>query len=227
MATKSVPVPSTRRSRSKPVEVTGFLALRPFSEGELERVVRVLAAEGLGDMRPTLIALSPDDATAVAAGNVRSVSASVIRDTAPALTAGRDQQSELTSALAAARERGTALKETLLSNSDMLNTATLAELLGMSEEGVRLKRKRHEILGLDFAKRGIRYPGWQVLEGRQLLPSLPRLFAVLGEDPWRLFRFLQQHHSELGGARAVDLLRQGQIEDVLAAAENTVTGAFA
>jgi hypothetical protein len=227
MATKSAPAPSTRRARSKAVEVTGFLALRPFSEGELEHVVRVLAAEGLGDMRPTRIALSSDDAIAVAAGNVRSVSASVIRDTAPARTATRDQHDELTRALAAARERGTALKETLLADSDMLNTAALAELLGMSEEGVRLKRKRHEIIGLDFAKRGIRYPAWQVLEGRQLLPALPRIFAVLGEDPWRLFRFLQQHHRELGGARALDSLRQGQIEDVLAAAENTAAGAFA
>lgn len=40
----------------------------------------------------------------------------------------------------------------------MLNTAAIANLLGMSEEGVGLKRKRHEILGLEPAKRGIRYP---------------------------------------------------------------------
>jgi hypothetical protein len=109
----------------------------------------------------------------------------------------------------------------------MLTTAAMAELLGMSEEGVRLKRNRHEILGLVSAKRGIRYPAWQVLEGRRLLPALPRLFAVLGDDPWRLFRFLQQHHSELGGARALDSLRDGLVEGVLAAAENTATGAFA
>jgi hypothetical protein len=96
----------------------------------------------------------------------------------------------------------------------------------MSEEGVRLKRKRHEILGLESAKRGIRYPAWQVLEGRQLLPALPRLFTMLGDDPWRLFRFLQQHHSELGGDRALDALRLGRVDGVLAAAENTATGAF-
>jgi hypothetical protein len=41
----------------------------------------------------------------------------------------------------------------------------------MSEEGIRVKRKLHEILGLEFAKRGIRYPGWQVLPDRRLLPA--------------------------------------------------------
>jgi hypothetical protein len=98
----------------------------------------------------------------------------------------------LTAALAAARTRGAAVEKALLANPDMLNTAAMADLLGMSEEGVRLKRRRHEILGLESAKRGIRYSARQVLEGRQLLPALPRLFAMLGGDPWRLFRFLQQ-----------------------------------
>jgi DUF1365 family protein len=118
------------------------------------------------------------------------------------------------------------MKEELLADPNMLNTAAIADLLGMSEEGVRLKRKRHEILGLESAKRGIRYPSWQVLEDGKLLPGLPRIFAILGEDPWRLFRFLQQHHSELGGGRALDALRHGRVDSVLAAAENTATGAF-
>ncbi len=228
MATKSLPAPAPpRRPRPKPVEVTALLALRPFSEGELKRVSRVLAAEGLGDMRPTRITLAPDDAKAVAAGDARPIPASIVWDKAPPPAAAGDPDGTLTEALAAARGRGTAVKEALLADPDMLNTAAMAELLGMSEEGVRLKRKRHEILGLESAKRGIRYPAWQVLEGRQLLPALPRLFAMLGDDPWRLFRFLQQHHSELGGARALDSLRQGRVEGVLAAAENTATGAFA
>jgi hypothetical protein len=114
-----------------------------------------------------------------------------------------------------------------LADPEMLNTAALAERLGMSEEGIRLKRKRHEILGLAFAKRGIRYPGWQVLPDRQLLPALPRLFAVLGDESWRLFRFLQLHHAELGGQRAREALRRGRVEAVLTAAENVASGAFA
>jgi hypothetical protein len=37
---------------------------------------------------------------------------------------------------------GAEVKEALLADPEMLNTAAIADLLGMSEEGVRLKRKR-------------------------------------------------------------------------------------
>jgi hypothetical protein len=228
MATKSVPLPASaaRNPRHKPVEVTALLVLRPLSDVELQRISRALAAEGLADMRPTRIVLTPDDAKAIAAGDEHAVPASIVRGKAPRLARARSPDAALTEALATARTRGAEVKEELLADPDMLNTAAIADLLGMSEEGVRLKRKRHEILGLESAKRGIRYPAWQVLEGRQLLPALPRLFAMLGDDPWRLFRFLQQHHNELGGDRALDALRLGRVDGVLAAAENTATGAF-
>ena len=229
MATKPLPLSAstTQNPRREPIEVTALLALRPLSAGELKRVSRALAAEGLEDMRPTRIFLTQDDAKAVAAGDERAVPASIVRDKAPRPARTRSSDAALTAALAAARARGAAVQEELLADPEMLNTAGIANLLGMSEEGVRLKRKRHEILGLESAKRGIRYPAWQVLEGRQLLPALPRLFAMLGDDPWRLFRFLQQHHGELGGDRALDALRHGKVNGVLAAAENTATGAFA
>jgi hypothetical protein len=229
MATKPIPLPSPapRSPRRKPVEVIALLAVRPLSDGELKRVSRALAAEGIEDMRPTRIFLTQDDAKAVAAGDERAVPASIVRDSAPRPARARRLDVALTEALVAARARGATVKEDLLTDPEMLNTAAIAHLLGMSEEGVRLKRKRHEILGLEFAKRGIRYPAWQVLEGRQLLPALPLLFAMLGNDPWRLFRFLQQHHGELGGERALDALRHGEVNGVLAAAGNTATGAFA
>jgi len=102
----------------------------------------------------------------------------------------------------------------------------MADRLGMSEEGVRLKRKRHEVLGLEFAKRGIRYPSWQVVEDHQLIPDLPKVFAILGDDSWRIYRFLLQEHPELGGRRAIDELKRGRIENVLAAAQNMAAGAF-
>lgn len=227
MAAKPLPLPTSaaRSPRRKPVEVTALLALRPLSDGELKRVSRALAAEGFEDMLPTRIVLTPGDAKAVAAGDGRAVPAAIVQDKAPRATRSRSPDA-LTEALAAARTRGAEVKDALLADPEMLNTAAIADLLGMSEEGVRLKRKRHEILGLESAKRGIRYPAWQILEDRQLLPALPRLFALLGDDPWRLFRFLQQHHSELGGDRALDALRLGRVDGVLAAAENTATGAF-
>jgi hypothetical protein len=225
MVSKALSVPSIVDSRRrKPVEATALLALRPLAAGELERVSRVLAAEGIEGLHATRIRLTARDAETVSHGDVGPVSATIIQEHLPNPT---EPDTTLAGALTAARARGMALKEELLADPDMLNTASIAERLGMSEEGVRLKRKRHEILGLEFAKRGIRYPGWQILPDRQLLPALPRLFALLGDDPWRLFRFLQQHHSELGGRRALEALRRGRVEAVLAAAENAASGAFA
>jgi hypothetical protein len=58
----------------------------------------------------------------------------------------------LTEASAAARTRGAAVEKELLANPDMLNTAAIPDLLDMSEEGVRLKRRRHEIPGLKSAR---------------------------------------------------------------------------
>ncbi len=231
MATRPAPLPHPRTSaartqRRKSVEVTALVAPRRLSEGELERVSRVLAAEGIGDMRATRIVLTPSDAQTASGGSGQPIPATIVRDKPYRSGQARSRDDALAEALAAARSRGAAMKEGLLSDSDMLSTAGMAELLGMSEEGVRLKRKRHEILGLEFAKRGIRYPVWQILEDRQLLPGLPRLFEVLGGDPWRLFRFLQQHHSELGGIRALDALRRGRVDGVLAAAVNAASGAF-
>jgi hypothetical protein len=85
MSIKPLPLPSSapRNRRHKPVEVTALLALRPLSAGELKRVSRALAAEGLAEMRPTRIVLTPDDAKAVAAGDERAVPASILRDKAP------------------------------------------------------------------------------------------------------------------------------------------------
>jgi hypothetical protein len=120
------------------------------------------------------VSLAPDDAEAVAAGRERVVRASI----APSDGALHPAQSgsldvPLAKALAAARTRGRLEKERMLTDSSMLNSSAIANLLGMSEEGVRQKRKRHEVLDLELAKRGIRYPAWQVIEGRQLLPAFP------------------------------------------------------
>jgi hypothetical protein len=59
--------------------------------------------------------------------------------------------------LDAARSRGAALKDEMLSDIDTLSTAGLAERLGMSEEQVCLKRRRHRVLGDEVAKRGLGY----------------------------------------------------------------------
>jgi hypothetical protein len=107
----------------------------------------------------------------------------------------------------------------------MLPASEFAKFIGVSREAVRAKHQRREVLGLRGAKRGLRFPRWQVSSDGGLLPELPRFFDLLGGDSWTVYRFLNQHHSELEGDIALSALQRGKVSQVLAAAENTA-GAF-
>ncbi len=226
MASKAVSTsPNPAGKGRKPMPVTAFLAAHQLSDREIAHVLRALEEKGIKRLRATKVLLVKPT------NHLRELDqepgpASIVENDGPVEVA-IGPAGALASALDAARARGATLKEEMLSDPEMLSTAGLAERLGMSEEGVRLKRLRHEVLGVEVAKRGIRYPAWQILPGRQILPGLPRLFAVLGDDPWRLLRFLQQNHAELRGRRAFEALQKGQVDEVLAAAENAAMGVFA
>jgi hypothetical protein len=231
-ARKQASTPGARHQSSRPtglrsgIEGTALVTLRAMTSVEMARLTKALETEGIGDVMPARIILSRADARRVASGSARAFKVTVVPgETAEAVVAEAPEQT-LERSLKAARVRGEAVKDQLLADPEMLSTAQMAERLGMSEEGIRLKRKRHEVLGLEFARRGIRYPSWQLLENRQLLRDLPRLFSVLGDSPWAVYRFLLQRHPELGGARAVDAFKRGRLNGVLAAAENTASGAF-
>jgi len=137
-------------------------------------------------------------------------------------SAGAD---DLDAALAEARGRGVSRAVEILLGPEMLSAADFAKFIGVSRESVRTKYQRNEVLGLKGAKRGLRYPKWQITSDGGLLPELPRLFEVLGGESWTVYRFLTQHHPELDGDTALSALQRGTVEKVLAAAENTA-GAF-
>ena len=216
----------TRRGAAGPppnVEVSALVALHTIPDGEMVRITEVLKSAGIGDIKPARVILSRSAAERVASGRLATVQATIVAGSADL---GEEQPPALSRALDAAKSRGDVFKQGLLADPNMLSTAEMALRLGMSEEGVRLKRKRHEVLGLELAKRGIRYPAWQILEDHQLLPMLPRLFDILGDSPWTIYRFLLQHHAELGGVRALEALQRGRVDAVIAAARNIAGGGF-
>lgn len=133
---------------------------------------------------------------------------------------------ELERALDAARERGRLRAAEILSGEEMLSADDFAELLGVSRVTVNAKRQKHEVLALDGAKRGFRFPKWQLDENGKPFPALPKLFEQLGDSPWTVYRFLMQHHPELGGARGVDALRRGRGDEVITTAEGVARGNF-
>ena len=144
---------------------------------------------------------------------------------APNPTATEDERLE--ASLDAARERGRLRAAQILDQDDMLTAEQFAERLGVSRMTVNARRQKHELLGLDGAKRGFRFPAWQVDDDGKAFDALPRLFELLGDNAWTVYRFLTQRHAALEGSAAKDALRQGKTPQVLQAAESQAQGDFA
>lgn len=125
----------------------------------------------------------------------------------------------LQDALAAARERGRLRAAEILGAEDMVSADAFAAVLGTSRMTVNTKRQNGQVLGLDGAKRGFRFPLWQLdAEGRPHVELSP-LHGQLG-GAWGVYRFLVQPHGELDGLTGREALKRGMGKAVLAAAES-------
>jgi hypothetical protein len=144
----------------------------------------------------------------------------------PAGSSADADDDELERALDAARERGRLRAAEILSGEDMLSADDFAELLGVSRVTVNAKRQKHEVLALDGAKRGFRFPAWQIDENGKPFGAMPKLFEHLGDSPWAVYRFLVQRHPALGGVRGVDALRRGRAAEAISTAESIARGDF-
>ncbi len=132
---------------------------------------------------------------------------------------------ELQAALAAARERGRRRVAEILAEDDMLSAEAFADLLGVSRVTVNTKRQNGQVLGLDGAKRGFRFPSWQLDRDGRPYATLPKLHEVLG-GAWAVYRFLVTPHGAFDGRTGLDALKRGQDDDVIAAAESVARGDF-
>ena len=146
---------------------------------------------------------------------IDSASDSAIIDAAPEVA-----NADLDRALAAARERGQRRVAEILSDPDMLSADNLARLLGTTRATINTKRQNRQLLGLEGATRGFRFPSWQIGEDGKPFAALPTLFDRLGDSPWAVYRFLVQSHPELDGETGRDALRKGRTADVIEAAES-------
>jgi len=134
--------------------------------------------------------------------------------------------SPLDAALARAKGRGATKVAEILKGADMLTAQEFGALIGTTHTTVNAKRKGHEVLALQGATRGFRYPRWQITPEHLPLPGLAQLFEALGDQPWTVYRFLRAAHAELGGKTALDALKAGQVEAVVGVAANQTAGAF-
>ena len=145
----------------------------------------------------------------------------------PRVASAVHQDDALDEALRHARSRGAEQVARILKSPDMLTARAFGPLVGMSHETVNQKRKVGELLGLQGATRGYRFPRWQITDEGLPLPGLATLSEILGGGPWTLYRFLLSPHNELGGETAVEALKAGRLEAVTAVARNISLGVFA
>ncbi|MGC1301903.1 MAG: hypothetical protein WA840_05975 [Caulobacteraceae bacterium] len=143
----------------------------------------------------------------------------------PKVTTARPAEND--AAFAAARERGRHRVTETLDRPEMLSAEAFGERLGLSRVAVNDRRQKHEFLGLEGTKRGFKYPAWQIGEDGKPFKALPKLFDLLGDSAWTVYRFLVQPHAELDGQSALEVLRAGRSEPVLDAAESVARGDFA
>lgn len=138
-----------------------------------------------------------------------------------------DAPDDLDRALGEARARGRSQAAEILAREDMLSADQFAALLGTTRMTVNTKRQNHQVLGLDGAKRGFRFPAWQVGDDGKPFQALPALFERLSGGPWTVYRFLTQCHPELEGLTGREALRRGKAEQALEVADGIAQGTFA
>jgi hypothetical protein len=119
----------------------------------------------------------------------------------------------------AAKFRGLKRKKQMLETAGgTLTSEQVAEVLGISRQGVDKRRSSNQLLALTQGKRGYSYPSFQFADGT----TIPGLEEVLGElkslDPWMQMVFFTNPHERLGGKTPMELLQKGSIEDVKAVA---------
>jgi hypothetical protein len=115
-------------------------------------------------------------------------------------------EQRLAAAMGRAAARGDVLIGTLFDDPEMLNSDRMARRLGITRETVNTMRHDGRLLGLEGARRGVRYPAWQVDSDGHMLKIMPVLIQELG-DAWAVYRFLLQRHPELDGVTGLDLAR--------------------
>ncbi|MBZ9894419.1 MULTISPECIES: XRE family transcriptional regulator [unclassified Mesorhizobium] len=133
---------------------------------------------------------------------------------------------ELEAALASARERGRKRVAEIVSGEDMLSADAFAKLLGTSRVTVNAKRQSGQVLGIDGAKRGFRFPVWQLDKDGRPFGALPILHSTLGNNSWAVYRFLVSRHGALDGRTGLQALQRGDDVSVLTAAEGIASGDF-
>jgi hypothetical protein len=103
-------------------------------------------------------------------------------------------------------------------NGGVFKTEQVAEYLGITPQAVNKRHALRQLVGLTFRKRGHVFPAWQFTD-RGTVPGLDQVLRALAEhDEWMQNVFFVNPNTRLDRRRPLDLLREGEIQDVVDAA---------
>ena len=137
-----------------------------------------------------------------------------------------EPDADLKAALKEARARGKRRVSEIVAADDMLTAEAFADLLGVSRVTVNSRRQNGQLLGIDGAKRGFRFPAWQLDDDGRPFEALPELQQILGGSAWAVYRFLVTPQSGLNGLTGLDALRSKKPDEVIEAAKGIAHGDF-
>jgi len=112
-----------------------------------------------------------------------------------------------------------------LDKPHMLTALVFANHLGVSRETVNEWRKTNKVIGVQGAKRGFRFPQWQINGRGQPYPAIALILGELDGDHWAAWRFLEERVPEVSDI-GFQALAAGKDEALLKALVGRSYGSF-
>lgn len=121
---------------------------------------------------------------------------------------------DVAEAVARAQARGRETAASILQQPDMLSGEDIAQRMGMSRQAVHKAAVTNKLLALEGAKRGFRYPEWQLDDAGVRRKGLLEVLDLVGNG-WEAWRFFA---ASADGTSNRERLRSGDVEALLAQA---------
>lgn len=138
----------------------------------------------------------------------------------------KERAVKLAGALEDAFARGDVVMAEILGKPDMLSPEDMAARLGCPRAELESLGAAGAVVALESRDGRRGYPSWQLGAGGKPYRELPRLFALVGEEPWDVYGFLVSTHASLEGLTGLEALRRGRGADALSACEAGMRGEF-
>lgn len=121
--------------------------------------------------------------------------------------------------LGPARLRGLQERGRLLAvEGGTLSAPDAARHLHLSRQAVNKRRQQGALVGLNAGRHGYLYPAWQFVRAGTIAGLEALLDGLKGHDPWMQHTFVVSRNARLQGETPLRAIREGKLNEALAAA---------